>query len=445
MVPTDSSLAASSPLRQGRFVWLALICLLPRVGVMLAQSDNLRSDPDGYRQVAQNLIQFGVLGTGYEPTAIRPPLYPLLVALCESIDPGGVAALGVAQLALGLATIWGTYRLALAWGLPGRGGAVAALLVAFDPILLQQSTLVMTETLAAALAVWSLWRLTCVTRAAQPTLGQWLFTGAVLGLAALCRPTFWIWIALILVALAGGSLRAIVTGWDDLVLQRARGPAWSDRWRGIGAWLLGLVVVTMPWVVRNINTFEQPIVATTHGGYTFALGNNPYFYGWLAAPDRSPVWDSSEFEREMIAEWEAAEPGMGRDQRYDRFAYRQAWKNIRQQPADFLRSVGYRLGRFWGLMPKPLHLDESPGRRALRTLAGAWYLALFALAAVGLWLKGRSLMDLPWLFALLLVLAFTLAHAVYWSDLRMRAPIMPVLALAAALGSGQVVRRRGGR
>jgi hypothetical protein len=416
-------------------LWLVLLCVLPRVAVLLIQHENLRSDPDGYRQVARNLIEWRVLGIGSEPTAIRPPLYPLLVALCEWMDPGGLMALAGAQLLLGLATVWGTYRLGKMWGLPELAAALAALWIAWDPILLQQSTLVMTETLATALAVWALWRLTDVIAQSHATLGQWLYTGAVLGAAALCRPTFWIWNAMVLVALCLSRTEA------SGLPQPQRN---SERWRGLGAWLLGLAVVTLPWVVRNLNVFDQPIIATTHGGYTLLLGNNPDFYGWLSDPQGPPVWNSSAWEQEFLANWKQAEPGARQDQRYDRLAYRQAWENIRQQPRDFVRSVVYRWGRFWGVTPKPLDLQESPQRRVLRTLTSAWYLALFTLAAIGVWLKGRSLMELPWVFGLLLVLSFALAHAVYWSDLRMRAPIEPVLALLAGLGSARIWPGRAG-
>jgi hypothetical protein len=35
-------------------------------------------------------------------------------------------------------------------------------------------------------------------------------------------------------------------------------------------------------------------------------------------------------------------------------------------------------------------------------------------------------------------LTFTAVHAVYWSDMRMRAPLMPFVALLAARGAGAI-------
>jgi hypothetical protein len=39
---------------------------------------------------------------------------------------------------------------------------------------------------------------------------------------------------------------------------------------------------------------------------------------------------------------------------------------------------------------------------------------------------------------LLLAISFTAVHLVYWTDMRMRAPLIPAVALAAAAGTGWV-------
>ena len=45
----------------------------------------------------------------------------------------------------------------------------------------------------------------------------------------------------------------------------------------------------------------------------------------------------------------------------------------------------------------------------------------------------RGLWQWPRASALSIVIALTLVHAVFWTDLRMRAPIIPALALIAAI------------
>jgi hypothetical protein len=67
-----------------------------------------------------------------------------------------------------------------------------------------------------------------------------------------------------------------------------------------------------------------------------------------------------------------------------------------------------------------------------------WGIAIFYLlelgaAVLGLWRLRRDEWVVWWPLVLL-VLSFALVHVVYWSNLRMRAPVEPVLALLAARG-----------
>ena len=106
----------------------------------------------------------------YHPTAYRPPLYPVLLSNLPSADGQQVSLVKVAlvHLALGVATVWLTWLtvrrlMEIQIGPPGLliAPLLAGLIVACDPILLNQQALVMTETLAAFLAILSLW---CLAR-----------------------------------------------------------------------------------------------------------------------------------------------------------------------------------------------------------------------------------------------------------------------------------------
>jgi hypothetical protein len=87
-----------------------------------------------------------------------------------------------------------------------------------------------------------------------------------------------------------------------------------------------------------------------------------------------------------------------------------------------------------------LAADESAGRRLARYAVGVWYVAVFGLALAGIPALGCRLLRPPWLWGLLLCLSFTAMHAVYWSNLRMRAPLMPVVCLAAAVGVKRIAK-----
>ena len=141
-----------------------------------------------------------------------------------------------------------------------------------------------------------------------------------------------------------------------------------------------------------------------------------------------------------------------------------------------------RLGRTWQLLPHQTHPAETALARGARFGIATWYLGELALALVGfvgllrLSAPGRAVKSEPgragpipgrhapalsdshapartwryapaqtwkrlaqtWLWGLLLVLSFTAVHTVYWTNMRMRAPLMPVVALAAAAAVGRI-------
>ena len=77
----------------------------------------------------------------------------------------------------------------------------------------------------------------------------------------------------------------------------------------------------------------------------------------------------------------------------------------------------------------------------LRYATCAWYLAVYAAALAGVWRLRGKLLRSPWVWGVLLCLVFTLVHTFYWSNLRMRAPLMPFVAIVAAVGAQFVVTR----
>jgi hypothetical protein len=410
------------------------------------------------------------------PTAYRPPLYPLLLAGCVALGDYGRAAVGVLHVALGLATVWLMLVLGRQWRLGRRAAALAALLVACDPILLMWSTQVMTETLAvflvtAGLVVLSSRHTPCAVRTRAKTADGArsvpatlaALAGTALALGALCRPTLLLWTIAAGVVLCVrnsrvynlvGCVERTVCCWSWCVSRTLR-----LRLRQPLAFALGVLLVVSPWAIRNQFQFGRPIVTTTHGGYTLLLGNNLEFYHWLRDGRWGSVWQGERFN----AAWDQRRP---RDEvAADRMAYGEAWQTIRREPATFAYSCLVRLGRFWSPLPHRVTADESPLRRLSRWAVAVWYVAEFFFAALGLaWCFRRgewsvvsgqwsvasksqipnpksqivpppsALRPPPWLWGLLLVLCLSAVHTVYWSDMRMRAPLMPVVALAAAAG-----------
>jgi hypothetical protein len=453
-------------------LWIAgllLFTALVRGGVLWAMRENLQQDPDLYREIAENVLQYGVYGRGREgpptPTAYRPPLYPIALTNLQTTDGEHVSLWKVAvfHLLLGMGTVWLTYATASRLSSPtfhvgqiggqtstsagesatGQrrwyclahtecGPTLAALLVACDPILLNQQTLLMTETLATLLAILALW---CLVRFSNHRY-WWnaALAGGAIGLAALCRPTFLPWLGLV-------GLAMLISDFGFRISDLRR---WFRRaLPNFVALSVAAAAVMSPWVIRNQREFGKPILTTTHGGYTLALGNNGEFYQWLQRDVDGP-WESDvfDFKLQFFAMLRAYRPPLSyRDAdspagelSRDAFAYDYAHDAMHENPTMVAVAALYRVGQLWSPMPHKLTADDSTSRRALRYPTAVWYCSVYVLAAVGAWRLRRRLFRQPWVWGVLLCLAFTAVHTLYWSNLRMRAPLMPFVALVAAAG-----------
>ena len=384
--------------------WLIALILagtLARVG-LIAKDFGVIDDPDNYLPLAKSLWN----GEGYtingRPTAYRPPLFPLLLVPVVATFPNRIA-LGVAllQLGLGVLTILATAETSRRWTRSNAAGLLAGAIVAFDPVLVSQSRPVMTETLAAMLAAVSLLAFT------RPGAAGAILGGFGFGLGALCRPSIW-----------------PAVGFSALAALFLRSGTVRERLRETTLMLAACLVTVAPWAARNIARLGEPILTTTHGGYTLFLANNPVYYKEVLNGPSGVVWtghnqwlwwDSVNRDTKGMAEPEA-----------DRFARRAALQVIADQPWDFARACAARLGRFWGLAPA-----GAVYPRWLRVVSTLWTLPLWIALALGL--CRREVWRWPSAAAPALILGLSFVHTFFWTDLRMRASIVPAIAVVAPL------------
>lgn len=380
-----------------------VVCCFIAAGVVAASANwQGMPDPDHYRIYAEKYAAAFFDG-GPLPNAYRPPFYPIMLSPIMRFAPSPqwwIAGLHAILAVSILAAVMRIARLGSA-----NSATIPCLLVAIDPILVFQSGQIMTELLFTALLIWAIlpWLHDQPKSSASTAT-----SGLLVGLAFLTRPTM----APIFAAVG-----------LSLMIRR--------RFGDCRAWLTAALValaVALPWAIRNKVTEGELIFTTTHGGYTLWLANNPSFHEVEVVGGRN--WAvSDEFEK-----WQANSQlltartdGVSRDWRFRELAF--DW--IRANPEDAARSAGYRLSMFWGLKPRS-------GPESLRPVIGLFYVVLFSLAALG-WLVTRSWQG-PWLTATLVVVALSLVHTVYWSNMRFRAPIEPLLAIWAAAGIEWIVR-----
>jgi hypothetical protein len=409
---------------------------------------NLSRDDDSYRFIANQIATEGRFArelTGREPavTAYRPPLYPLLLAGMELIDPsakGGPRDWAVLALnvCLGGATAFLAASIAMKLvpsqqGVEWRAGLIAGILTACDPLLVYNATLAMTETLAAALAAAVLWAIAAWLQ--RPSAALAVVIGVLLGLGALTRPIFAPWLVLI-----------VVLAWRRPISAAVRN---TVTWHAVAIAATAMVVIA-PWVIRNVIVMGRPIASTTHGGYTLLLGNNQNFYEHLRKNGWHAPWNDTAFQHAWRGRFRAKSvdaflwngppspvPADFDEIADDQFAKKLAYRSIGEEPARFAEACAYRAWQLWNPVPNRTSDSESPQRAAFRYLVGAWNVALYLMAIWGFIRirRDQSETGRAWLlYVLALAIVLTVVHTFYWSNLRMRVPIVPALCVLAAIG-----------
>ncbi len=439
--------SAIQPIRSkffDRWWAVAMICGLIRLFALMATPDSFEEDTDAYWSLAKSWHATGTFGLVQldgtaKPTAYRPPLYPWILSWFAGTDAINQLALAVIHLVLGTATCvlgWSIakeflietrtesksnrwFTNAAAWGV--------GLSIAIDPILVRQSALVMTETLATMLStlVWWSWvRLYAIYGSFPKKVG--FLIGVMLGLYCLSRSTGLVWwLLLIMLWLVGCNYYGE--------------PKKQLKPIGFALFLfLGGMLVLAPWAIRNQVVLGKMIWTTSHGGYTLLLANNPILFEHYETEGLGRDWDESRFH-----EWWAqavAKEGAATELDLDRHANAFAWRAIREHPIGFAYGCIARFGWFWSFWPAQSNTKSTLVIGAV----GAWYgctTLVFAIATIGSLLRNQRFFDPRWFPAVALVVGLVGVHLVYWSNMRMRAPLIPVVYVVGATFFSRFVNR----
>ena len=421
-----------------------LLGLAVRLGGALLRPADLTADNDGYLAHAQMLEQGQGFAGPYthRPTAFRPPAYPMAIAVMRCFGLSIPVSVAFMNFACSVAIIWLTWILCRQLQLPAPAAVAATLMTTFDPLLVRYSILPMTEVPAAAMLMAALVALKAAEGRISTTgpsgIGYSVLSGLLFGIGSLVRP--------ILLVCCGMSV-----GWR-FIRRMTSGNANSKHVGLTIVPLLAAMLALSPWVVRNAVQFRKFIPATTHGGYTLALGNNPDFYrdvieGDVPFPWPGPLLDA--WQQRMISESAAQGVNPDHEPAQDAWYYQQAISAMRQQPMNCVKACLLRLRRFCAITPGVN--DGLP--KTVTILIGLWYgLIWFGVVAAVIqsgknwWRFSRSVVspELRLQTSLadlwLTVLSFMLLHCFYWTDTRMRAPVMPIVCVIAAVGCQKLFR-----
>jgi 4-amino-4-deoxy-L-arabinose transferase-like glycosyltransferase len=376
-------------------------------------------DEQHYATLAGSLFRgHGFAWAEGQPTSLRPPLYPFVVASVWKVAGGeSVQAVRAVQTALSLATVVLVYI--LAHHVFDRGAALlAAAVVCLYPSLLFSGVLLLTEILFSFLLVAL--ALLYARLMKRPTPLAAIAVGVALGLAALTRSVLWPF-PLVLAPLTFAS----VTG------TKRRRAAMA------GIVVIGYAIVVVPWAVRNTRVQGTLTIVETLGALNLRMGNYEH-----TPMDR--MWDAVSLTGEQSWSYdlgrEHPEARYWTEGRKAQWAQAKALKYMLQHPGVTLERAVVKFADFWGL-----ERELVAGLREGLYHPPAW-LAWLAVAALALSYPLVALGAVLGMFravpanrgthALVLsIIVFMAAiHTPVFGHSRYHLPLVPFLAVYAAAG-----------
>lgn len=369
--------------RDWRF-WLGLLAVISGAGIRLwlwlnsAETQMLFGDSSLYQGLAEDFPAKYLKG---HPDSYRnPPLYPLFLSLFDTVR-GAMFA----QVAVSVGLIVLTWRWA-AMISTEFGAAVAAWLVAVEPVSIEYSMLVMSEMLFTAIllmAIYITWR-----AATRKSLWNALAGGLLFSAAAFTRP-----IAVFLPPLVAGAIWLV-----------------TRRWKVSFTITVCAVLLLGGWVARNI------------------IGEDLYAFGTLQSRNLL-YWRAAG----VLAQQENGNPIQVRfylqDERQDR-SYESLGERARVEHAEALRIITENPLDYFKASIQPTLNMMFRVFGQLQILIFALVYGLASLGAIELWRKDR-------LLAVLLVLSIAylvLLAAAPGAHPRFRVTFWPLIALLSASG-----------
>lgn len=405
-----------------RVFWVASVQPDPRDGrfddtVWYYNTGRLLAEGEGYVFPGDAFCKFGegIACDERPPTALWAPGYSLALAALFRLPGDDVAAARALNIVAGLALVAGVYYLGQRlWD--RRAGLLAAGIIALFPSHIFFSSLVLTESLFAAMAI----ALLCLTLAwtmEREVAPRKLFgLGLVAGALAMVRPEGIVFVAVIALA------------W--LAVHRS--------WRRVAAYtgllILGMAVLFVPWSVRNAIQLRAPVFGTTGLGQVLLQAHHPAADGY---PEYWIVADLSARHAHI--------PFPEREVRVNNTGFREALTYAVQHPGRELGLIPDRLVAFYKGDRGALvwnQVESGSGRRVLSTAwASRWGVVsdtyYYAVLGVGLlclpfWLRRMQRRHV-------LLWGPFAVYSTMWAFLFVGEPryhfaLLPVFALLAAIG-----------
>jgi 4-amino-4-deoxy-L-arabinose transferase-like glycosyltransferase len=323
------------------------------------------------------------------------------------------------NLVLGVGTVALTFEVGRRL-VDNRIGLVAAAVVALWPNLIFHTAVILTETLFIFLVLAALLIIVALP-ASTPRIGwrRLALFGVILGLSALVRPISLMFLPVLLIVLA---------------VTRA---GWRRTFGYTGIASLAVVLVLVPWTIRNVRETSSFVVISTNLGDNLCMSRHAdatgAFQSSSACLVRTRGLKTADHEVEV-----------------NRTNIERAARFVRDHPATEAKLVfqrGYHTVKndHDGLLASESYGSDpfipSVWRRVLKLVANAYFFVAFALGVLAVpSFLGRHR---PWRqFFLLAAVAIAVQPLIFFGDPRFHVPVLPFVAVLAAVTLIEIVRIR---
>ncbi|MEI6167037.1 MAG: hypothetical protein WCS52_07570 [bacterium] len=375
------------------FKMLVAFYIFGIVAYAIKTGDTIRyPDETEYLQLARNLANTCTYTINEaQPTAYRPPAYPLLLA--AGIKMGlAVTALRVVNASTLLACMGLLYVLLRKTSV--AQARIAVLLVMAYPVLLYTANTFYPQIPAAA---FFLSALVLLFSGNTPGLRRYFVAGLFLGLTILMVPTF-------------GFVLIFTASFFFLR------PLHHKMLPKTVLLMCGAGMVLAPWVVRNALAFDRFIPISTNNGINLLLGNNEH-----ATPNSGTTADISQYEKVagVLSEIDAND-----------YYTQVALTYIKEHPSKSLKLYAWKMLNYFNYENQLFMKSEQSRSRTLLMLFS--YGLLLGLAILRLILAYRHPLTLLEKYIAWLYLLNAPVAAIFFTRIRFRLPMDILLTVLAA-------------
>ncbi|HTZ99641.1 MAG TPA: glycosyltransferase family 39 protein [Candidatus Aquilonibacter sp.] len=410
------------------FLLLVLAGLALRIGFVVAAGGSQitfhsgGSDAPAYVLLARNLLDHAGYTYAHQPTAFRPPGYPLVLAAFMELFGGRyIFAVRLLQLALGIFTI--ALCAAAAGRLAGRCAAEATFVFGlFLPTLIFPTAQLLTECLSAFLTAVFLRFL--VIQCDEWDLRSAWGLGLSAGFGALVR--------------SNAAFCAPLAGWA--VLQNPK-----RRFARLAIVLLAPLVVVTPWLVRNESVFHGRVLFSTQDGTAAVMG--------VVAPQGRTQPDEVRTFHAAMPWWvgpletnSSARLRLPQEDDLNRRAKAMVPELWRQEGWHAIPLLLRKTADFWLSTDQLVDTAAFPVRERMIRVGGVVaYWVVLVLGVCGWLALRRTHRSLAYVL-LVYAAGLTMLHLPLVMNTRLRIPLMdPLLVMLAGPGWAWLVNARAGR